>query len=406
VNQDAAHESPQGVLVVGRHHLPRSPRSRGGGRRFLVGCSALSPAAPLGPVSGRGFPVLGRAVQAFEESPLLHLLGDVEKELDDPGAVAVEVALERVDVLVAVPPNVLRGLFSCAGIPVRPELGVHPDHRYVLVAAAVEDPDPAPFGKHLAAAPQEVVGEPLGGGLLESHHRATLWVHPRRDVLDRPILAGASMGWRTTSRVEPSSITVALFDGFELLDVFGPLEMFGRLPDRFRISLAGPTAGVVTSAQGPQVIADTSHVDAPPCDLVLVPGGIGTLRLVENGEFLAWLADWASSARYVTSVCTGSGVLAAAGLLDGFRATSNKRAFEWACAQGPNVNWIAEARWIEDRQRWTSSGVAAGIDMALALIGHLHGNEVASEMANAVEYDWHRDSSWDPFAAMNGLAAR
>jgi putative intracellular protease/amidase len=134
---------------------------------------------------------------------------------------------------------------------------------------------------------------------------------------------------------EPSCITVVLFDGFELLDVFGPLEMFGRLPDRFRISLAGPTAGVVTSAQGPQAVADTSHADAPPCDLVLVPGGIGTRRLVENEGFLAWLADWASSAQYVTSDCTGSGVLAAAGLLDGFRATSNKRVFEVGACSGP-----------------------------------------------------------------------
>jgi transcriptional regulator GlxA family with amidase domain len=202
---------------------------------------------------------------------------------------------------------------------------------------------------------------------------------------------------------ESSRIGVVLFDGFELLDVFGPVEMFGRLSDRFEINLVGQAAGPVASAQGPQVIAGYAYVDAPRCDIVLVPGGIGTRRLVGNDQFLAWLRDWASSARYVTSVCTGSGVLAAAGLLDGSRATSNKRAFAWASRQGPRVEWVPVARWVEDQSRWTSSGVAAGMDMALALIERLHGEDLAREKADAVEYDWHRDPTWDPFAAKNGL---
>jgi transcriptional regulator GlxA family with amidase domain len=63
------------------------------------------------------------------------------------------------------------------------------------------------------------------------------------------------------------------------------------------------------------------------------------------------------------------------------------------------VEWIFEARWVEDRNRWTSSGVAAGMDMAISLISHLHGSASADEVADGVEYDWHRDSSWDPFAA-------
>jgi transcriptional regulator GlxA family with amidase domain len=210
------------------------------------------------------------------------------------------------------------------------------------------------------------------------------------------------------SQGEPFRITVVLFDGFELLDVCGPLEMFGQLADRFPISLAGPVAGPVASAcgpnRGPQLIADHAYADSSPPDIVLVPGGLGTRRLVDDNEFLAWLTDWASSAKYLTSVCTGSGVLAAAGLLDGYRATSNKRAFEWARTQGERVSWVPEARWVEDRTRWTSSGVAAGMDMALALIGHLNGEDVASKLADGVEYDWHRNPSWDPFAAKNGLA--
>jgi transcriptional regulator GlxA family with amidase domain len=140
-------------------------------------------------------------------------------------------------------------------------------------------------------------------------------------------------------------------------------------------------------------------------DIVVVPGGIGTRALVNDQSFLGWLKGWATSAEFITSVCTGSGVLAAAGLLDGHRATSNKRSFSWASAQGAGVTWIPEARWVEDGNRWTSSGVAAGIDMALALIAHLHGEDLATGLADRVEYEWHRDSSWDPYAAKNGLVS-
>jgi transcriptional regulator GlxA family with amidase domain len=196
---------------------------------------------------------------------------------------------------------------------------------------------------------------------------------------------------------------VVLFDRFELLDVFGPLELFGALGDRFELMMIGPTVGPVRSAQGPEVLAAGGYAEAPVPDIVLVPGGIGTRSLVGDRGFLAWLAGWGGSAELVTSVCTGSGVLAAAGLLDGYRATSNKRAFSWAESQGPRVDWIRQARWVSDRDRWTSSGVAAGMDMTLALIAWLHGDELAGQVADGVEYDWHRDPTWDPFAAKYGL---
>jgi transcriptional regulator GlxA family with amidase domain len=204
---------------------------------------------------------------------------------------------------------------------------------------------------------------------------------------------------------EPHRITTVLFDDFELLDVCGPLEVLGGAGQRFSIALAGPEAGPVRSAQGPALVADLAYREAPTPDIVLVPGGIGTRRLVVDDAFMRWLADWAAPAQVVASVCTGSGVLAAAGLLDGYRATSNKRSFTWASAQGPGVTWVPRARWVEDRDRWTSSGVAAGIDMSLALIAHLHGEQLAADIADEVEHDWHRDPTWDPFAAKNGLPA-
>jgi transcriptional regulator GlxA family with amidase domain len=198
-------------------------------------------------------------------------------------------------------------------------------------------------------------------------------------------------------------ITVVLFDGFELLDVFGPLELFGTLRDRFEISLVGPAAAPVRSAQGPEAVAHQSYGEAPRPGVVLVPGGIGTRRLVDDRPFMEWLAAWARPVELVTSVCTGSALLAAAGLLDGYRATSNKRSFDWVRKQGPRVEWVPSARWVEDRNRWTSSGVAAGMDMTLALIARLHGDQLAADLADGVELEWHRDPDWDPFAAKNTL---
>jgi transcriptional regulator GlxA family with amidase domain len=211
------------------------------------------------------------------------------------------------------------------------------------------------------------------------------------------------MKLRSMAENEARQIATVLFDDFELLDVCGPLEVFGVAGQRFSICLVGPSAGPVRSAQGPALIADFAYQQAPTPDIVLVPGGIGTRRVVADAAFLRWLSEWAAPANIVASVCTGSGVLAAAGLLDGYRATSNKRAFAWACGQGPHVSWVPQARWVEDRSRWTSSGVVAGIDMALALIANLDGEQAATAIADGVEHDWHRDPEWDPFAAKNGL---
>ena len=158
------------------------------------------------------------------------------------------------------------------------------------------------------------------------------------------------------------------------------------------------------SSGGPSAVADLAYRDAPEPDIVLVPGGIGTRRLVDDQAFLDWLADWARDATVVASVCTGSALLARAGLLDGHRATSNKAAFSWVTTQGEAVEWVARARWVEDRGRWTSSGVAAGIDMTLALVASIHGEERARHLADIIEYDWHADPAWDPFAEKHGLA--
>jgi transcriptional regulator GlxA family with amidase domain len=199
-------------------------------------------------------------------------------------------------------------------------------------------------------------------------------------------------------------ISVVLFEGFELLDVFGPVELFTLVPDQLAVEFVGPQAGPVASSHGVQVSAAVSRDVAASPDIVLVPGGQGTRQLVRDQDFLSWLRAWAASASLVTSVCTGSAVLAAAGLLDGYRATSNKASFGWVREQGKNVNWIAQARWVEDRDRWTSSGIAAGMDMAAALLTTLFGEETAQRVTTRAELEVHTDASWDPFAEAHGPA--
>ena len=203
---------------------------------------------------------------------------------------------------------------------------------------------------------------------------------------------------------EPRRVGVFLFDGFEPLDVFGPVQMLGALRDRFQIRLLGPEADApVVSSLGQRVVADRAWHDASPIDIVLVPGDSGTRREVTNERLLAAVRRHAASAELVTSVCTGAATLAAAGLLDGLRATTNKLAFEWVKSQGPNVRWVSEARWVEDGNRVTSGGVAAGIDMALYLVARLHGEAVAERVAGGMEYHRQPDGGRDPFAARAGL---
>jgi transcriptional regulator GlxA family with amidase domain len=198
---------------------------------------------------------------------------------------------------------------------------------------------------------------------------------------------------------------VVLFEGFELLDVFGPLEAWGMLANmgQCKITTVAERGGAVTSAQGPKAIAEFGFGDCPHLDLILIPGGIGTRKEISNQALLDWVKARAEKAEVVTTVCTGTAILAHTGLLDGRRATTNKRAFKWVAEQSAKVTWVREARWVEDGKFATSSGVSAGIDMALAVMARLYGAETAEAIAIAMEYEWHRDANWDPFAKIHGL---
>jgi transcriptional regulator GlxA family with amidase domain len=198
-------------------------------------------------------------------------------------------------------------------------------------------------------------------------------------------------------------VGAALFEGFELLDFYGPLEMFGLLGDGAKITVVAEKTGSIRSSAGPCGMAEATMAGSGGFDVLLIPGGIGTRKEMANPQFLAELRRLAETSRIVATVCTGSFLLARTGLLDGRKATSNKRAFQEVKTYTPKVKWIAKARWVEDGKYFTSSGVSAGIDMALAVIAKLCGRETSLQIASRAEHEWHQDSSWDPFAAVAEL---
>ncbi len=199
------------------------------------------------------------------------------------------------------------------------------------------------------------------------------------------------------------TIGALIFPGFELLDLFGPLEMFGLLSKDYELNLIAEHKGAIPSGQKLSAVADFSITERSDFDIIFVPGGAGTRQEVENSNLLKWIEKTAHHSEFVLSVCTGSALLAKAGVLENRRATTNKAAFKWVESQGPNVLWVRQARWVEDGRFFTSSGVSAGMDMSLAAISKMHGKERAKQVAKWSEYDWHEDSNWDPFATMHGL---
>ena len=190
------------------------------------------------------------------------------------------------------------------------------------------------------------------------------------------------------------------YNDFEMLDAYGPLEMFGALGDKIELVTIAEMAGNVASSAGPKTVADYGYADAPELDLILLPGGIGTIAELQNEALLDFLKQRCPRSQVTMSVCTGSALLAKAGLLDGMAATTNKMFFELARSQGDLVQWQEAARWVDAGQYVTSSGVSAGTDMALAVIQRIFGSELAEQVMNYTEYQWHRDAASDPFAAL------
>ena len=192
------------------------------------------------------------------------------------------------------------------------------------------------------------------------------------------------------------NVTVILFDGFETLDVFGPVEMLGA-SGKFDMRFFSLEGGIMRSYQGVPVATEAlDGADAP--EVLLVPGGMGVYAMLENETFVARLRELADQAKFVLSVCNGAFLYARAGVLDGHRATTYKARMDKAEELFPGVRWERNARWTVDGNLYVSSGVSAGTDMALGFIADVCGRETAEQTARYAEYTWNSDPTDDPFA--------
>ena len=200
------------------------------------------------------------------------------------------------------------------------------------------------------------------------------------------------------------TLAALVFPGFQTLDLFGPLEILGdHDPGEIEIKIVAQTLDPVASYHGFRVAVDHTLAEGFDYDLVLIPGGDAAPLEPRNEAINSWIIDASARAEYVLAVCTGTVLLATTGLLDGRRATTNKKDYRATVPFGPNVHWVPQARWVEDGKFYTSSGVSAGIDMSLAVMARLFGETAAEEISVGVEYEWHRDPNWDPFAKLAGL---
>lgn len=178
-------------------------------------------------------------------------------------------------------------------------------------------------------------------------------------------------------------VVMLLYPNLTQLDLTGPYEVFGRFPE-LTLDLVWKTRAPVADCRGLTLLPTHDFADCPQADILFVPGGPGQLALMEDEEVLAFLRRQAAGARYVTSVCTGSLVLAAAGLLKGRRATCHWLSLDQLALLGAVP--VAE-RVVVDGAVVTGAGVTSGIDFALALTAHIFGEARARHAQLFMEYD-------------------
>lgn len=193
------------------------------------------------------------------------------------------------------------------------------------------------------------------------------------------------------------TVGILIFDDVEVLDFCGPFEVFStaRLteasapePPLFRVLTIAARAGIVRCRGDLLVTPHHTIDDHPKLDLLVVPGGYGTRRERTNQVLLDWIVAQDRETELTTSVCTGAFLLAAAGLLDGRRATTHWGSLDWLREHHPAIDVCDDERVVDEGRIVTSAGISAGIDMALVMVARLHGRAAAVVTARHMEYTW------------------
>ena len=188
------------------------------------------------------------------------------------------------------------------------------------------------------------------------------------------------------------SVGILVFPEVEVLDFCGPFEVFASASDEhqrlFSVSVVGETTEIVSCRGGLLVKPHLSFAQSPRFDLIVIPGGFGTRTEMDNPALIDWIKLQNETTEITTSVCTGSLLLAKAGLLDNLAATTHWAAFDELLGHFPDLQLDGTQRVIDNGHIVTSAGVSAGIDMALAMVERLHGRAIAEDTARGMEYEW------------------
>jgi transcriptional regulator GlxA family with amidase domain len=188
-------------------------------------------------------------------------------------------------------------------------------------------------------------------------------------------------------------IAIFVFDGVEPLDAIGPFEVFYSAEDDdqvalFDVFLVAETAAPVTASGGLVITPRHGFDDMPPVDALLVPGGQGTRPLSKRDDIRAWLRAKKAMTPLLLSVCTGAQLLAASGLLKGRKTATHWATYDWLLSLEPGADLRRGARYVDNGDIVCSSGVSAGIDMALYVVERFHGPDIAVKTAHAMEYEY------------------
>jgi transcriptional regulator GlxA family with amidase domain len=191
-------------------------------------------------------------------------------------------------------------------------------------------------------------------------------------------------------------VAILIFPEVEVLDFAGPFEVFAVANEltgfeTFHTFTVAEQPGSVRARNGLKVLPDFTLETAPPPDILIVPGGAGTRPLLKKPAVLEWIRQRARKAEVVASVCTGSLVLATAGLLHHLRATTHHENFAELAALAPNTDVVEDVRFTDNGQVLTSAGISAGIDQSLHIVARLLGEAVATQTARYMEYHWRND---------------
>lgn len=196
------------------------------------------------------------------------------------------------------------------------------------------------------------------------------------------------------------NVAVLIYEGVDTLDVAGPLDAFAVSSDwgkDLHVYTVGEHAASVRTVSGVVLEPRYSLTDCPAPDILVVPGGLGSRKEMHNERLLQWIGESAQSAEFVLSVCTGALLLAKAGLLEGMRITTNRRAFDLLEAAAPaSATIVRDVRYVDNGKLVMSGGVTTGMDAALHIVSRLFGVERALASASMLEYAWRREPSEPP----------